>query len=49
MIGTSQDEGEEEISKIFATKIPLAQQNTLEVIATKQVKYENYVKFDDFE
>ena len=41
MIGTSQDEGKEEIYEIFATEIPLAQQNTLEVIAAKQVKYEN--------
>ena len=48
MIGTSQNEGEEEIYKIFATEIPIEQQNTPEVIAAKQVKYENYVKFDAF-
>ena len=38
MIGTSQNEGEEEIYKIFATEIPLEQQNTPEVIAAKQSK-----------
>ena len=49
MIGTSQDEGEDQIYKIFATEIPLAQQNTPEVIAAKQVEYKNYVKFNAFE
>ena len=49
MIGTSEDEGEEEIYDIFATKIPIAQQNTPEDIAAKQVEYKNYVKFDTFE
>ena len=41
--------GEDEIYEIFATEISLEQQNTPEVIAAKQVEYDNYVKFDAFE
>ena len=40
---------EEEIYEIFATEIPLKQQNITEVIAAKQVEYEYYIKFDAFE
>ena len=49
MIGTSQNEKEEDIYEILATEIPLAQQNTPKDIAAKQAEYENYVKFDAFE
>ena len=55
MMKLSQDEDEEEIydeeeiSEIFATEILLKQQNTLEVIAAKQVEYDNYLKFNAFE
>ena len=39
---------EEENYEIFATEIAPKQQNTPEVIAAKQIEYENYVKFDAF-
>ena len=40
---------EEEILEVFATEIPTKYQNTPEVIAAKQVEYDNYVKFEAFE
>ena len=40
---------EEEVYEIFATEIPSKQQNTPEIIAAKQVEYDNYVKFNAFE
>ena len=49
MIELSQMEfDEEENYEIFTTEIPSKQQNTPEVIAAKEIEYENYVKFDAF-
>ena len=50
MMKSSQEKiDEDEVYEIFATEIPPKEQNTPEVIAAKQVEYDNYVKFDAFE